>query len=87
MVSTDGSQCNFFPAAVIDIDTSGIHALEDLYKNLQKRGIQVHKLKLFSFCKNTESLKLKLTDSKYHIGSWHLRFHLKENKISHLEED
>ena len=46
MVSTDGSQCNFFPAAVIDIDTSGIHALEDLYKNLQKRGIQVHKLKL-----------------------------------------
>jgi hypothetical protein len=42
----------FFPAAVIDIDTSGIHALEDLYKNLQKRGIQVHKLKLFPLQEN-----------------------------------
>jgi sulfate transporter 1, high-affinity len=29
-------------AAVIDIDTSGIHALEDLYKSLQKREIQVY---------------------------------------------
>jgi hypothetical protein len=36
-------------AAVIDIDTSGIHALEDLYKNLQKRGIQVYRLKPFFF--------------------------------------
>jgi high affinity sulfate transporter 1 len=27
---------------VTDIDTSGIHALEDLYKSLQKRDIQVH---------------------------------------------
>lgn len=35
-----------FSAAVIDIDTSGIHALEDLNKNLQKRGIQVYKMKL-----------------------------------------
>ncbi|CAN6483863.1 unnamed protein product [Victoria cruziana] len=26
---------------VIDIDTSGIHAIEDLYKNLQKREVQV----------------------------------------------
>lgn len=25
-----------------DIDTSGIHALEDLYKSLQKRDIQVN---------------------------------------------
>jgi MFS superfamily sulfate permease-like transporter len=33
-------------AAVIDIDTSGIHALEDLNKSLQKRGIQVYRLKL-----------------------------------------
>jgi anti-anti-sigma regulatory factor len=31
-----------FLAAVIDIDTSGIHALEDLYKSLQKREIQVY---------------------------------------------
>lgn len=29
-------------SAVTDIDTSGIHALEDLYKSLQKRDIQVH---------------------------------------------
>lgn len=28
-------------AAVTDIDTSGIHALEDLFKNLKKREIQV----------------------------------------------
>lgn len=28
-------------AAVIDIDTSGIHALEELYKSLLKRDIQV----------------------------------------------
>ena len=33
-------------AAVIDIDTSGIHALEDLYNGLQKREIQVYALKL-----------------------------------------
>jgi len=33
-----------FLTAVIDIDTSGIHALEDLHKNLQKRGIQVCRL-------------------------------------------
>jgi hypothetical protein len=31
-----------FLAAVIDIDTSGIRALEDLYKSLQKREIQVY---------------------------------------------
>lgn len=29
-------------SAVTDIDTSGIHALEDLYKSLQKRDIQVN---------------------------------------------
>jgi len=29
------------PSAVIDIDTSGIHALEDLVKSLQKRDVQV----------------------------------------------
>ncbi|XP_019455188.1 PREDICTED: sulfate transporter 1.3-like, partial [Lupinus angustifolius] len=28
-------------AAVTDIDTSGIHALEELYRSLQKRGIQL----------------------------------------------
>jgi len=33
-----------FLTAVIDIDTSGIHALEDLHKNLQKRSIQVFRL-------------------------------------------
>jgi len=33
-----------FLTAVIDIDTSGIHALEDLHKNLQKRSIQVCRL-------------------------------------------
>lgn len=60
------SNAYFFIAAVIDIDTSGIHALEDLYKNLQKRGIQVYKLQLFSFARE---LKLKLTDLKCHIGS------------------
>ena len=29
------------PSAVIDVDTSGIHALEDLVKSLQKRDVQV----------------------------------------------
>lgn len=28
-------------AAVIDIDTSGIHAFEELYKSLQKQDVQV----------------------------------------------
>lgn len=31
-----------FGAAVTDIDTSGIHALEELYRSLQKREIQVN---------------------------------------------
>lgn len=30
-----------FAAAVTDIDTSGIHALEELYRSLQKRHVQV----------------------------------------------
>ncbi|GAB4853463.1 hypothetical protein Ancab_017653 [Ancistrocladus abbreviatus] len=32
-----------FIAAVIDIDTSGIHALEDLYRSLEKRDVKVKK--------------------------------------------
>ena len=30
-----------FGAAVTDVDTSGIHAMEELYRSLQKREIQV----------------------------------------------
>lgn len=33
-----------FVAAVTDIDTSGIHALEELHRSLQKRDIQVNAL-------------------------------------------
>lgn len=32
-----------YSAAVIDIDTSGIHAFEELYRSLQKRDVQVRK--------------------------------------------
>ena len=35
------SSHNHILVAVIDIDTSGIHAFEELYKTLQKRKIQV----------------------------------------------
>jgi len=31
-----------WPAAVTDIDTSGIHALEELHRSLQKRNVQVN---------------------------------------------
>lgn len=34
----------FFVAAVTDIDTSGIHAIEELYKSLQKRDVQVRNI-------------------------------------------
>jgi len=53
---------------VIDIDTSGIHALEDLHKNLQKRGIQL-------LLSNPGSIVIeKLQSSKLteHIGSNHI---------------
>lgn len=32
----------YFLSAVTDIDTSGIHALEELYRSLEKREIQVN---------------------------------------------
>uniref|UniRef100_A0A0A8ZZ98 SULTR1 n=1 Tax=Arundo donax TaxID=35708 RepID=A0A0A8ZZ98_ARUDO len=53
---------------VIDIDTSGIHALEDLYKNLQKREIEL-------ILSNPGSIIIeKLHSSKLtdHIGSNHI---------------
>ncbi|GJN16289.1 hypothetical protein PR202_gb03340 [Eleusine coracana subsp. coracana] len=53
---------------VIDIDTSGIHALEDLYKSLQKREIQL-------ILSNPGSIVIeKLHASKLteHIGSNHI---------------
>lgn len=34
---------SFLSTAVIDIDTSGIHAFEDLHTALQKHGVQVSK--------------------------------------------
>ncbi len=39
---------SFYISAVTDIDTSGIHAFEELLKTLKKRGIQVSQT-IFSF--------------------------------------
>lgn len=38
-----------FISAVTDIDTSGIHALEELYRSLHKKDIQVSRTTIFSF--------------------------------------
>lgn len=53
---------------VIDIDTSGIHALEDLYKNLQKRGIQL----LLSNPGSAVIEKLQSSKLTEHIGNGHI---------------
>ncbi|CAO2210871.1 unnamed protein product [Urochloa humidicola] len=53
---------------VIDIDTSGIHALEDLNKNLQKRGIQL----LLSNPGSAVIEKLHSSKLTEHIGSNHI---------------
>lgn len=53
---------------VIDIDTSGIHALEDLYKNLQRRGIQL----LLSNPGSAVIEKLHSSKLTEHIGNNHI---------------
>uniref|UniRef100_A0ACD6AEX5 Uncharacterized protein n=1 Tax=Avena sativa TaxID=4498 RepID=A0ACD6AEX5_AVESA len=50
---------------VIDIDTSGIHSLEDLYKNLQKREIQL----ILSNPGSVVIEKLQASKLTEHIGS------------------
>lgn len=41
-IQTHLSYCFLFFPAVTDLDTSGIHALEELYRSLQKRDVQVY---------------------------------------------
>lgn len=53
---------------VIDIDTSGIHALEDLYKNLQKRDMQL----ILSNPGSVVIEKLQASKLTEHIGSSHI---------------
>ncbi|EMS62366.1 High affinity sulfate transporter 1 [Triticum urartu] len=55
-------------AAVIDIDTSGIHALEGLYKNLQKRDMQL----ILSNPGSVVIEKLQASKLTEHIGSSHI---------------
>ncbi|CAA6664443.1 unnamed protein product [Spirodela intermedia] len=54
---------------VINIDTSGIHALEDLYKGLQKRGVQTYRLLMRSgaagSCEPGEPVMEKLHASRF----------------------
>ncbi|XP_052119369.1 sulfate transporter 1.2 isoform X2 [Arachis duranensis] len=57
---------------VTDIDTSVIHALEELHRSLEKRDVEGPRVKLKNVSWAITTLALKRTA----VGSWEKSFHL-----------
>ncbi|XP_052119368.1 low affinity sulfate transporter 3 isoform X1 [Arachis duranensis] len=67
---------------VTDIDTSVIHALEELHRSLEKRDVEGPRVKLKNVSWAITTLALKRTA----VGSWEKSFHLSLSLIFRVLE-